>query len=265
MRLEDLMHDPKPKNACIVTFDDGWVDNYYYAFPILKKYEIPATIFISTNKVGTHEWPWPDRIAYYVHSIPVKEFVYAMNATLQRLGLEHHRLGFKNQDKRLIREQIIDHMKTMDNQKIQYVMKDLDKTFINQKECLMKTRPWLTWDEVMEMRREGISFGSHTHNHLILSRIPFKQVQEEIVLSQQILSEKMGTTATMFCYPNGDFNDEIIQIVAGAGYKIAVTTRRGSINGSSSLLTLNRTMLHNDMTSSIPMLACVLTNKIPFF
>jgi peptidoglycan/xylan/chitin deacetylase (PgdA/CDA1 family) len=265
LSLEDLADHHRLKNACMVTFDDGWADNYDYAFPILKKYGIPATIFLSTNLVGKKEWPWTDRIAYYIHSIPVNEFVHTWKAILRKIQLEYFGSDLSAQDKRIIREHVINYMKNLDNLMILSVMEELDKAMSNQKDCLMKTGPWLTWDKVMEMMKAGISFGSHTHNHLILTRIPFQQAREEIALSQRILSEKMGKTVTTFCYPNGDFNDDTMQIVEESGYKIAVTTRRGSINESSNLLALNRTMLHNDMTSSIPMLACVLTNKIPFF
>lgn len=265
MSLEDLAHDPWPDNACIVTFDDGWADNYTHAFPILKRYGIPATIFLSTNMVGKRVWPWTDRISFYIHSAPLKEFIDIWEEVLQKSGLEHLKPFFTSQNKGAVREQVINNMKAMDNPEVLSIMDELDKVMANQNHELMKTRPWLTWDEVMEMREAEISFGSHTHNHLILTRVPLCQARDEILTSQKTLSEKTGLPVTMFCYPNGDSSDEIIRIVADAGYKIAVTTKRGFINESSSLLALNRIMMHDDMTSSVPMLACVLTNRIPFF
>ena len=52
------------KRYCVITFDDGWLDNYIYAYPVLKKYEIPATIFLPTAFVGTNKWFWPDKIGF---------------------------------------------------------------------------------------------------------------------------------------------------------------------------------------------------------
>lgn len=265
LRLEDLAHDPRPDNICMVTFDDGWADNYTHAFPILKRYGIPATIFLSTNMVGKRVWPWTDRISFYIHSTPLKEFIDIWKTALKKSGLEHLKSILTSQDKGAVREQVISYMKAMDNHEVLLIMGHLDKIMANQNQELMRTRPWLTWDEVIEMREAGLSFGSHTHNHLILNSIPLLQARDEILTSQKILSERTGFPVTMFCYPNGVFSDEIMRIVSGAGYKIAVTTRRGSINESSSFLALNRIMMHDDMTSSVPMLACVLTNKIPFF
>jgi hypothetical protein len=54
-------YDPN-KRYCVITFGDGWLDNYLYTFSVLKKYQIPATIFLPTNYVGTNDWFWPDRL-----------------------------------------------------------------------------------------------------------------------------------------------------------------------------------------------------------
>ncbi|MBK9997621.1 MAG: polysaccharide deacetylase family protein [Nitrospira sp.] len=48
---------------CVITFDDGWLDNYRHAYPVLKQLRIPATIFLPTDYVGRNEWFWPDQLA----------------------------------------------------------------------------------------------------------------------------------------------------------------------------------------------------------
>src|SRR2546422_5617095 len=55
--------DPQER-YCIITFDDGWLDNYLYAYPILRRYQTPATIFVSTAVIGSEEWLWPDKLAW---------------------------------------------------------------------------------------------------------------------------------------------------------------------------------------------------------
>src|SRR5262245_54886386 len=56
------MRGDVPERAVAITFDDGYRDNYEYAFPILKKYQFPATIFVATGAIGTRELIWHDQI-----------------------------------------------------------------------------------------------------------------------------------------------------------------------------------------------------------
>jgi len=215
--------------------------------------------------VGKSEWPWPDRLSYYIQSVPESEFIRSWTTIIQETGLKYQHESYRYRDRIGFKENIIDFAKSLETHTLIALMENVDKIMTNQKRDLMKMRSWLTWDEVQEMKKSDITFGSHSHNHHILNRIPLNQAQEEVETSRRILSDKTGSVATMFCYPNGGFNDEIVRIVSNAGYSIAVTTKPGSINGSSSFLTLNRNMLHDDITSTIPMLMSVLANKIPFF
>ncbi len=62
LTIDSLIHEHRPSNGRIVTFDDGWGDNYHYALPILGKYNVPATIFLTTGNIGGNRWPWTGRL-----------------------------------------------------------------------------------------------------------------------------------------------------------------------------------------------------------
>ena len=147
----------KNQKSAVITFDDGYRDNYEIAFPILKKYGFNATIFIATDFIGT-------------------EKIYHWDK--DKIGLHGDEEDFKI----------------------------------------------LNWDQILEMKRHGITFGSHSHSHKILTDIPLIETNEEIVTSKKIIEKKLNMKINIFCYPEGKLNDEIINLVGNAGYKLGVVT-----------------------------------------
>ncbi len=263
--LEDIGGETALRNTCAVTFDDGWADTYKYAFPVLKRHGIPATVFLATNKVGTRAWPWPDRVCHAVHTAGVHDFVNILKKGMASPGMSLPG-NIEQADNTLeLSENILELMKKMSPAAFDSLLDHIDRETAEKYGAITGGRPWLTWDEVEEMSRHGISFGAHTHNHVLLTNIPLADARSEMLLSREILSEKIGKPVRMFCYPNGFYNHEIMGILRECGYDMAVTTKRGSIRGSESVLNLNRIMIHEDMTSTIPMFACVLTGRIPYF
>jgi len=84
----------------------------------------------------------------------------------------------------------------------------------------------LSWDEVREMSRRGISFGAHSVNHPILSQLPLDEAEKEILDSRRHIEKELEREVTTFCYPNGepdDFNAGIEEILRRNGFKGAVT------------------------------------------
>ena len=149
-----------PHNTVVITFDDGYVDNYTNAFPVLKKYHFPATIFLISDYVGT-------------------------NPNL------------------------------------------------------------LTWDQVKEMSRYGISFGSHTRHHAYVPSLSKEQMKDEIVESKRVIEKHLGKSIYCFAYPMGGFNEQAKTIIALAGYKAALTTNRGYDRWDVDPYELNRIRVNN--------------------
>jgi peptidoglycan/xylan/chitin deacetylase (PgdA/CDA1 family) len=262
--LDDLLARPFDR-TCAITFDDGWLDNYEYAFPLLKKYGVPATIFIATGQVGTGRWPWPDRICYYIHNAPAGRFAEALASALPSNRANRDNGGGLPADRHLAAEQVVQRLKALEHDLLDQVMTQVDCDFADLNAKLHQKRPWMNWDEVVEMSAAGIVFGSHTRSHVILTRVSGAEARVEIQDSRLDLSARLDKPTTAFCYPNGAYDPELVRMVSDAGYSLAVTTKRGLIDHSANPMTLNRLMIHNDMTDTVPMLACTLSDAIPFF
>jgi peptidoglycan/xylan/chitin deacetylase (PgdA/CDA1 family) len=201
-----------PEKAVVITFDDGYKDNYVYAFPILKKYNITATIFLATGHIGTNKLFWWDKIKYIL-----------LNTKLDRLAVDDlgdYPLASKSDRRRAV-TQIIEELKRMPDEK---------KSLIEEELCdlipgihALARNLILSWEDVIEMSRCGIDFGAHSVNHPVLTRLPPEKAKWEITQSKKDIESVIGKNVTTFSYPNGDSNDELINHVKENGFACAVS------------------------------------------
>lgn len=89
------------------------------------------------------------------------------------------------------------------------------------------TPGYLTWEEIAQMQKSGMVFGSHTLTHPDLRNLPEKDLENEIRASQEILEKKLGVAVTDFCYPSGKLDDRVLKELLRDNYKTAVTTVMG--------------------------------------
>ncbi len=114
------------------------------------------------------------------------------------------------------------------------------------------------------MAEQGISFGSHTENHVILTNVLPSEARREILDSRSALATRVGRPVTAFCYPNGAYEPEIVRMVADAGYQCAVTTKSGPLERSAGPFELNRIMIDDDIANSPALFACTLAGLSGF-
>jgi peptidoglycan/xylan/chitin deacetylase (PgdA/CDA1 family) len=210
---------------CILTFDDGWQDFYEFAYPMLKRNQVPATVFLPTGYIGTDDWFWTDRLSMLLQRDSKEEAgtigTERCNPLLERIA---EITG--NFEERL--EAAIRMLKRRNAEEIEDVIVGLEKGA--NKVGSPRKRVFLNWDEVREMEASGlVSFGSHTHNHRILVHLKEEEVEEELLLSMKILLREKAVDPSFipFCYPNGNFNQQIACMVQEAGYHAAVSTEPG--------------------------------------
>lgn len=214
-----------------ITFDDGYRDNYTYAYPILRKYNVPATILLTTGYIGgCGVWPC-HKARFAIWNTQVSEF--------EVEGLGHYHLKSSG-DKLSAMQKIELTLESMPERKknlsVEGLLKELGVSF----PVGSLPRLVLSWEEILEMSKNGISFGAHTVTHTMLTRLPVEEAKGEITRCKKEIEEKLGQECTIFSYPDGKFNDGIIELVKEAGLKYALTTVPGMITGKSDPFMLNR-------------------------
>jgi peptidoglycan/xylan/chitin deacetylase (PgdA/CDA1 family) len=121
-------------------------------------------------------------------------------------------------------------------------------------------RVLLNWDEVREMAGKGVTFGSHSVSHRIMTQIPLSDVKMELINSRKTLLEQGINPVPVFCYPNGNFDRDIQGLVRESGYQAAVGCEVGlEPDRPNDLFALRRISVHEDRSASLPLLAFTLS------
>jgi len=215
----------RKKNAVLLTFDDGYKDNYTFAYPILKKYSIPATIFLTTDFIDGKIWLWHDIFRYMVENTPLKK----VEVNLKDRNYEWR---FENNTERLkVRKNIYDLYKDTPRSERMLKLRDL-ATLLKVSIPVLPTEKYapLSWNDIKEMSKNNIEFGSHTRTHEILSKLSNEDAYQELEESKQRIENELQLRADVFAYPNGqheDFTEATQMLLEKTSYKMAFTTIHG--------------------------------------
>lgn len=224
IRFSDLLSAfdggaPLPDRPLIVTFDDGYIDNYTNAFPILRELQIPATIFVSTGYVGGTNTFWYDHVAYALYRAPEGEL------TLPGLG-PRMRLDDVASRRRAAGVAVRHLCRIPDAHRRQCIQRLAAEIDFDIKPA---DRAWsqpMTWAQVREMCSAGIEFGAHTVNHAVLSQCDDDVLQRELVGSKARLEQETGTSVDVMSYPFGysnDYDERTSRAVRAAGFRLAAS------------------------------------------
>ena len=220
---EEQRWDPRQR-YCVMTFDDGWLDNYLYAFPMLRQYAVPATVFLPTGFIGTDDWFWPEKVAWMYRQYTTMEegekqrCLVALRSRYAWLG------GFSQVVVRGDVNALIEHCKTFNPEQIDTLLSSWAASL---EVGLPPERQVINWDEARAMSAAGVSFGSHSVSHKILTKLKPGEVVREVEDSWAVLTQQRVNSVPVFCYPNGDWSADISSAVKVAGYKAATTTEFG--------------------------------------
>jgi peptidoglycan/xylan/chitin deacetylase (PgdA/CDA1 family) len=217
----------------LITFDDGYLDNYEIAFPILRSYGAQGVFFLCSGLVGSGYVPWWDHLAYVVKSGQQRRFTLGYPT---RLDIDLEKNGLRESLR-----SIFDLYKTPGNIDPERFVREL-KEAAGGKDLPKDSRRFLNWDEAREMIGGGMAIGAHTHTHPMLSKLGREEQRKELAQSRAILSEKLGIKADAFAYPFGSvtaFTEETQQIAQETGFRAAFSYYGGMTNRQGTLQRYN--------------------------
>ena len=228
--LEELYATPSSRQVrtrdkrppLVITFDDGYLNDYTYAFKLARELQIPYTLFLIPDYVerGTYFW-WlaDDYLADHaqVEKVVVEEQVYHLDRPTERKALA------KVIDRRTRHVATVAERETF----LAEIQPALETPLPDRQSAGMSddTLP-ANWQEVLEMDRSGwVSIGAHTMHHPLLTYLTDpEELRREVQECREVLEQRLGHPVRTFCYPAGKFGEQSVQAVKDAGYTWAVTT-----------------------------------------
>lgn len=218
-----------------ITFDDGYRDNYENAFPILQRYGLPATIFLTTGSMDSGEPLWFERLAEAIKK-----------TTLDYIDLEidiPQRFWMRTLPERVAsNRQLFLWLRSLEDADRNQRLKELFKLLGAERESERRNR-MLTWEQARLMQANRIEFGGHTVSHPFLSKLAPSEAAWEISESKRRIEEEIQQPVYHFAYPNGreeDFQEANKDLLRTAGYRAAVTTIWGMNYRSTDRMQLKR-------------------------
>lgn len=233
------------RSSLLITFDDGNIDNYQTAFPILRSHGLQATFFLPTAFIGTQRLPWWDTIAYIVKHSRTDNFKieYPQAAEFQVDRSRPSKTVFE----------VLRFCSTHATTNYAPLIDELETVCGCARPNGASERCFLSWDEVREMQTAGMTFGSHTHNHEILSGLSLEQQIAELKESRTILERELGRTVDILAYPVGrpyTFNADTRAALESCDYRAAFSFYGGAnLRGSVDRLDIRRVDTHSSSTA----------------
>ncbi|MGH8322353.1 MAG: polysaccharide deacetylase family protein [Steroidobacteraceae bacterium] len=216
---------PLPPAAVAVTFDDGFIDTYRYAFPILRRHSIPATVFVATGYVDSGEPFWFElaadltlqvepgalRIEECAEAFPAGHAMHERRGSLRRL----HQV-----------------LKKLPNARRTEVISGWARRFAVRTDTAATelSRP-ISWAQVTEMAAAGIDFGSHTVTHPNLTQLADPDLEWELCESKRVLEDRLGRRVDTLAYPIGTpsaYDTRVVAAAKHAGFRLALSYVSGT-------------------------------------
>ena len=182
----------------LITFDDGYADNYDHAFPILKSNGVPGTFFVATGFIDEPRLPWWDEIAWMVRT--------SKKSDIDLRGYLDARVVFDEPEREQAVRVVLRAYKRLPDTRTSEFLGALGAatgTGRPSTDVVDVGRLWMSWDMLREMVAGGMTIGGHTVRHPVLSRLSREEQAKEIAACERRLKEELGIAMETFAYPIG--------------------------------------------------------------
>jgi peptidoglycan/xylan/chitin deacetylase (PgdA/CDA1 family) len=221
---------PWREPVMLLTFDDGYRDNFDVAAPILRERSIPATFFVPTAFLDSPRLPWWDHVAYVIKHTQVQQLIVerdddghvpALEIDLQAMS---RTAAIMTIIRAFLDDTIADERPFL-NRLAERALVDIDSERLGRE-------LFMNWEQVRQLADSsaGLTVGSHAHSHRKLAGLDADAQYHELASSRQILEGRLGRPVKALAYPYGwpgAYTATTKVLAARAGYHLAFSAREG--------------------------------------
>jgi peptidoglycan/xylan/chitin deacetylase (PgdA/CDA1 family) len=218
--------EPFPPNSFALTFDDGFENNFSVAEPILKRYSVPAMIYLTTDFISRNSMSWIDRIEFAVE-LTKKQSIYSdwCNSSFT-LNNSENRIQFLS----AVRKHVKSTRTCNPNEFADKLCLELGFPDIASSNDPLDKK--LSWKQIRDIGQSSkyLSFGGHSHTHAILSFLSSDELNYELDTSLDLMTNNGGLKTIHYSYPEGlkhCYSKDVIQELKKRGIKCCPTAIAG--------------------------------------
>ncbi len=224
-----------PENALLLTFDDGYIDNFVCAFPILKKYGVQGSFFIPGRTFTENVLLDVNKIHFTLASAKIQDLVkdlfYELDAQREKHPqLEKNNVLFEKYAvesrfdtketifvKRVLQTAIDENIRNE-------ISSNLFKKYVGLQEDIFARELYMNRDQIRLMKNEGMFIGLHGYDHYWLGNLNKDELKEDVDKSLEVMGEFVDKDSWVLNYPYGSYNEEVIEYISSRGCSLAMTT-----------------------------------------
>ncbi len=225
-----------PLNALLLTFDDGYIDNYTFALPILEEYKVQGSFFIPGKTFKTHQLLDVNKIHYILASADINkifedlkdeidhyrgsEFTFPSTEELVEQYAVSNRFDSKETIfvKRILQTVLPERLRNI-------ISSNLFKKYVGITEEQLAYELYMNEEQIRAMKRRGMFIGCHGYDHYWLGNLPKEQMQHDISMALESIDEFIDRKQWVMNYPYGNYNNDVLSFIKEKGACIGLTTK----------------------------------------
>lgn len=211
-----------PKRPLLITFDDGFADNYTFAFPALLKRNLTAAFFVTTAHIGQRELFWFDKVGFLLKQTRERSWNLLDGSSVELVG----------RDLEPVLKDILARLKSFPNEQRIEQIRILEEMSLDGMEAIDEINFPMDWDQLEEMMQGGMEIYSHTCTHPVLSTLgEEEEIRRELAVSKEQIESRLGSSCNVFAYPVGrrsSYDERTLRLVKDCGYELACINESGT-------------------------------------